>query len=168
MFKRIIVPLDGSELAASALNEAEDLARLTGAPLQLVRVVDFTMLESTGGYGMALSYIPTQELLEVEHERAEEYLETVAADLRRFGFTVSTAVYRGRVARVLTQVSSPGDVIVMASHGHGGLTRWFLGSVAEDVIRHATCPVLLLRATQQAAGESVATASVQTETAGTL
>ena len=150
MFKRIVVPLDGSELAASALIEARDLSRLTGATMNLVRVVDYTMLENTGAYGMALSYVPTQEILGTEHERAEEYLQTVASELRRFGFTVDTAVYRGRVARVLTQITSPGDVIVMASHGRGGLSRWFLGSVAEDVIRHATCPVLLVRSTQHA------------------
>jgi len=146
MFERIVVPLDGSELAASALPEAQELARLTGAKIRLVRVVDYTMMENAGAVGMALDYASSEDVLGLEHQHAVAYLQTIASQLQSTGLPVETDVYRGRVARVLAETSEPGDIIVMTSHGRGGLSRWFLGSVAEDLIRHANVPVLLVRA----------------------
>ena len=155
MFKQIIIPLDGSPLAETALHQAQELARMADASIQLVRVVDFTSLENAGPVGLALAYVPHDDVLDVEHEEAQRYLESVAAELRGDGFAVSTAVYRGRASRVLSQVVGADDVIVMASHGRGGLTRWFLGSVAEDLLRHARAPVMLVRAGQLPARESL-------------
>ena len=155
MFKQIIVPLDGSPLAESALPQARELARLAGSRILQVRIVDFTSLENAGAAGMALEYVPKDDVLDVEQEEAETYLESIAAGLRAEGLTTSSEVYRGPVSRVLSQVASADDVIVMASHGRGGLTRWFLGSVAEDLIRQAKAPVLLVRAGQFPAKESL-------------
>jgi nucleotide-binding universal stress UspA family protein len=158
MFTRIVVPLDGSKLAESALPQATDLARLCGAELRLVRVVDFMTLEKTGAYGLALEYAPPQDVFDVEMEEADSYLREVAATLRTSGFTVTTEILRGRVAQVLADIGQPGDLVVMASHGRGGLSRWFLGSVAEDLVRRSTVPVMLIRAQQppkQAEPESI-------------
>lgn len=162
MYERIIVPLDGSELAASALVDAKELARLAGAELHLVRVVDYTMLDTAGAFGLAIDYVPTQDLLGIEHGKAEEYLTSVAEALRAEGLSVNTAVHQGRVARVLTQLTKPGDVVVMASHGRGGLSRWFLGSVAEDVVRHSKAPVLLVRARTEEMSDAAEAASTAT------
>jgi nucleotide-binding universal stress UspA family protein len=148
MFTRIIVPLDGSVLAESALPKAAELTRLTGAELTLVRVIDFMTLEKSGAYGLALEYAPPREIFDVEMEEADSYLRDVSAKLRASGFAVSTEILRGRVARVLADFGQPGDVVVMASHGRGGLSRWFLGSVAEDLVRRSTVPVMLIRAQQ--------------------
>lgn len=145
MFTRIVVPLDGSPLAETALEEAAQLARLSNAEIRLVRVIDFTMTEKHGAFGLALEYAP-QQFFDVELEEAQGYLRETADRLRGVGLTVSSEVTRGRVAQVLANYCQPGDVVVMASHGRGGLSRWFLGSVAEDLVRKSTVPVMLVRA----------------------
>ena len=146
MFERIVVPLDGSALAENALPAAEELARLTGAPIHLVRVVDLTRLERYGAYGLALEYAGFEAVAEEERTVAREYLEREAAGLTGRGRAVTTEVADGLTPRVLVGLTKPGDVIVMASHGRTGMARWFLGSVAEEVVRHSAVPVMLVRA----------------------
>src|SRR5262245_18161021 len=136
MYRRIVVPLDGSELAEAALPQAIDLARITGAPVHLLRVVDFTRLEQYGPYALALEYSGVSPVLADEHALALEYVSVVRLRLYRMGLYATTEVREGRVAREVAAALQPGDVVVMASHGRGGLSRWLLGSVAEDVLRH--------------------------------
>jgi nucleotide-binding universal stress UspA family protein len=162
MYRRIVVPLDGSKLAEAALPQAIDLARLTGAPVHLLRVVDFTRLERYGPYALALEYSSAEPVLADEHLEAKAYLQEIQARLDGAGLLVDSEIRQGRVAREVVAAVKPGDVVVMGSHGRGGLSRWLLGSVAEDVLRHASVPVLLVRAEPEtaAANGKVATAGV--------
>jgi nucleotide-binding universal stress UspA family protein len=146
MYARIVVPLDGSELAEVALPHAEDLARTLQVPLHLVRVVDFTRLEQYGPYGLAIEYAGMQEVLETENRTAREYLQQVEQRLSAGGLRVTSEFRQGSAARELVAVAQSDDLIVMATHGRSGVTRWFLGSVAEDVVRRAAAPVLIVRA----------------------
>ena len=152
-----MVPVDGSELAERALPQAEELARLAGAPLHLVRVIDLARLERYGAYGLALEYADSQQVSAVEETEAGQYLDRIAGEVNGRGRTVTTEVRRGGVARELTALARPGDVIVMATHGRGGMVRWFLGSVAEEVVRRSPVPVLLVRALPQTAAGEVQT-----------
>lgn len=147
MYRRIVVPLDGSKLAEQALPQAEELSRLTGAPIHLVWVVDYTRLERYGPYALALEYASVEPVVKEEVGVAREYLRGIEARLTTAGLSVESEVLQGRVARELIRATKPGDAIVMASHGRGGLSRWLLGSVAEDVLRHTTVPVLLVKTT---------------------
>ena len=146
MYARIVVPLDGSELAERALSQAEELARLAGAPLHLVRVVDFTRLERYGAYGLALEYAGLAQVLADESAAAQEYLARVEGELRERGVQATSEVRTGSAPRELVAVARPDDAIVMATHGRGGMARWFLGSVAEEVARRSPVPVMLVRA----------------------
>lgn len=146
MYRCIVVPLDGSDLAESALPQAIDLARLTGAPIHLLHVVDVTRLERYGPYVLALEYSGVEPVLADEQAEAKAYLQQVEARLSDAGLLVTSEIRPGRVAREVVAALRPGDLVVMASHGRGGLSRWLLGSVAEDVVRHATVPVLLVKA----------------------
>jgi len=146
MYRRIVVPLDGSKLAEESLPQAEELARLTGAPIHLIWVVDYTRLERYGPYALALEYSAAEPMLAEEIAIARSYLQGVEERLATTGVSVDSEVLQGRVAREIVAASKPGDVIVMASHGRGGLSRWLLGSVAEDVLRHTAVPVLLVKA----------------------
>jgi nucleotide-binding universal stress UspA family protein len=150
MYRRIVVPLDGSKLAEAALPQSIDLARLTGAPIHLLRVVDFRRLEQYGPYALALEYAADPVLTD-EHAIALDYVREVRSRLDSMGLYANTEVREGRVAREVVAVLKPGDVVVMASHGRGGLSRWLLGSVAEDVLRHASVPVLLVRSDPESA-----------------
>lgn len=146
MYKRIVVPLDGSSLAEQALDQAKELSENVGSPLHLVRVVDTYRTQSLPATGMALDYSMLAELAEEEIEDAKTYLEHKVKELGDEGFEVTGDVLHGPIARQIVAAADKDDVIVMSSHGRTGIKRWFLGSVAEEVMRHAECPVLLHRA----------------------
>ena len=139
MNTRILVPLDGSELAERAIPYAEALARPSGARLILVRVVHRFALPGTRG-ATQMEAIRT----------AEEYLEEVAARLRVRDLVVDTAAPTGDPAEWIVDEAGiyRADLIVMATHGRGGLARFVYGSVASAVLTRATTPVLLVRAWQ--------------------
>lgn len=145
MYTRIVVPLDGSELAERAIVEARRFSDAFKAPIHLVRAVDLTGYDYYGAYGLVTQPSGVSVILEAERGTAETYLSQVAYQLAESGYAVSTEVREGPVRRELQATLREGDLLVMASHGRGGLARWFLGSVAEDIVRHATVPVLIVR-----------------------
>lgn len=143
MYKQIVVPLDGSELAEEALKQAKNLAQSSGSPLKLVRVVDTYRSQSLPATGMAMDYALLSELAEEEIADAKQYLTNKVEEVKAEGIQVSGDVLHGPIARQICSVASEDDIIVMSSHGRTGIKRWFLGSVAEEVMRNAECPVLL-------------------------
>lgn len=143
MYDKIVVPLDGSDLADEALTEAKNLAKVSNTPIKLIRVVDTYRTQSLPATGMALDYSMLSELAEEEIEDAKTYLTAKVQELKDEGFNVSGDVLHGPIARQICSATGPNDIIVMSSHGRTGIKRWFLGSVAEEVMRHAGCPVLL-------------------------
>ena len=148
MYQRIIVPLDGSELAETALSEAQEMTRLTGAPIRLLRVIDPVQTQWYGTVAAAMDYAAVQAVIDSEKIEATTYLQAVAKRMSDAGIAVQTEMRQGQVTRAIVEAAQPGDMIVMASHGRSGISRWLLGSVAEDVLRHASVPVLLVRAAE--------------------
>jgi nucleotide-binding universal stress UspA family protein len=144
VYQRIVVPLDGSELAERALPDALQLAELAKAPLHLLRVVDVTRLEQYGAYGLALEYAGLAQVLADEEQQAQAYLDAQVRRLGAEGGRVTSELRRGFAPREIVAASQPGDLVVMASHGRGGISRWLLGSVAEEVVRHAAVPVTIV------------------------
>jgi nucleotide-binding universal stress UspA family protein len=150
----LLVPLDGSELAAEALHSAELLTEAFGARLTLLRVVQPVPYPLYGeGYG----YVPYDE--DAEIAEARRHLEDQAIRLSGDGARVETRVVVGEPARVIGEVAREKDVdvVVMATHGHGGLSRVILGSVATATLRHTTAPLLLVRPAAIQAAEPRAT-----------
>lgn len=145
MYTRIIVPLDGSKLAEGALPEAEKLAALTGAELVLLRVIDYSSRDRFADFGLLYEYEAMARALEEERELATAYLADVSKRIAADGFQVSAKLVDGIAAKAIVGLTEPGDVIVMATHGRTGMKRWFIGSIAEEVLRHSTVPVLLVR-----------------------
>jgi nucleotide-binding universal stress UspA family protein len=138
---RILVPLDGSALAESAVAKALEVAGGRAATLLLLRAADAHTLPGVD---------PTEAQVEVVRE-AEEYLAAVAARLEEQGIkSVETSVWYGPAAAAIVEASRlrKADLIVMSTHGRSGLGRLILGSVAESVLRGTTTPILLLRAPQ--------------------
>jgi nucleotide-binding universal stress UspA family protein len=146
MYQRIVVPLDGSDLAEQALATAEGLATSTGASIHLVRVVDFPSSSFAYVYGGMIESQAIATQLEDERELAGSYLQAVAQAIEERGITVTSEVRHGVAIQELVAAMKPGDLFVIASHGRSGVARWFLGSVAEEIMRRATVPVLLVRA----------------------
>ena len=138
----LLVPLDGSELATEALHSADLLTEAFGARLTLLRVVQPVPYPL---YGEGYAYVPYDEDAEVAE--AQRYLADQAARLAERSVGVTTDVTVGDPARVIGEVARERnvDVVVMATHGHGGLSRVILGSVATATLRHTTAPLLLVR-----------------------
>lgn len=147
MYQRILVPLDGSQLAEMVLPHAIAVAKATRAEVTLVTVVQ----RAPGGSGKA--YVET--LPEVVAERrtaanaeAMMYLERIQRGLKDQGVTAHCDTLEGDVAdSILGYAGSKGfDLIAMATHGRSGLDRFLMGSIAEKVVRGSLKPVLLIRA----------------------
>ena len=139
--RRIVVPLDGSELAEAALGPAQQIARYCHASLKLVRVVDYVLALSEGTlYLPDLAPIDGSVLTE-----ARRYLqmqrEAIAA-----GIPCDTALLRGQAFVALDEYlrTTDADLVVMTTHGRGGVRRLVLGSVADRMLR-AHHPMLLIR-----------------------
>ncbi|HVB23123.1 MAG TPA: universal stress protein [Ktedonobacteraceae bacterium] len=134
MFKRILVPLDGSALAESVLSVTAQVTSALQGILILFRA-----------YDVPPSDVPLP-VIEAQAEQAQTYLAGVARRPELAGLQVETQILGGAAAlNVLDAVQEyRADLLVMSSHGRSGFTRWALGSVAEYVIRHASIPVLVL------------------------
>jgi len=142
MYKKILVPLDGSEVARKALNEAERLAGFFGSEIILFEVVPFMPI-----YGSPELVTPLI-IDEKQKEMAEKYLASQAEELKKKGFGVTTMVKTGQqVAVEIIEFSkeSGADLIIMCTHGRSGISRWLLGSVTMKVLAHAETPILLIR-----------------------
>lgn len=145
MYDRIVVALDGSTLSERGLAAAEELARRLDVPLHLVRVADVTRLRF-GANEAAAAYATLGQEMNDEEREAGTYLEATRQRLAERGITATGEVRSGFAARELVEVARPTDLLVVATHGRSGPARWLLGSVAEEVVRRAAAPVLLVRA----------------------
>jgi nucleotide-binding universal stress UspA family protein len=145
----VLVPLDGSQLAEQALPVGAGRARRTGATLHLVSVHEpIPLVAMPPDYPM-----PLQELEAEAHEDRVRYLESLAAAARASLSTpVVASVVTGSPAAALCEYvdSHPVDLVVMTTHGRGGLSRLWLGSVADRMLRRVTTPVLLLHPDESA------------------
>ncbi len=141
---RLVVPLDGSEAAEMALPEAARMTQALGVPVKLVHVVDPERRGARSPFAPRDARSAQQAQAD-QVERAEWYLKRQAARLAAAGVTVSTAVETGGPVTVLLGELRANDVLVMTTLGLGGLQRWWIGSVADKLIREANCPVLVIR-----------------------
>ena len=146
MYQRILVPIDGSTTGARGLEEAIKLGKLTGAQLRLVHVVDELSFAMSAGYG--LTY--TGDVLNVLREAGAEILGKAINHAKAAGLEADSVLndsFAGRVCDlVLAEAKAWGaDLIVLGTHGRRGVGRMFMGSDAENIVRGATTPVLLVR-----------------------
>jgi nucleotide-binding universal stress UspA family protein len=145
--RRLLVPLDGSRRASGVLPVAAELGRRLMVPVALVTVIDPTRaVPPTLAYEAAVTGGFPGEVLAGLQGDAQRVLEEATAELKT-PTGVAGFVKYGTVATCVAEMSAPGDVIVMATHG-GGHEGWPLGSVAGMLVRAAPVPVLLVRTAQ--------------------
>jgi nucleotide-binding universal stress UspA family protein len=151
---RVLIPLDGSQLAEQILEPATALAAATHAELTLLRVVqqwmtdsDFPNSRSVSGFSPG--FLEQLEVIDrEERKRAEGYLDQLAERLRARSLTVQTRVVshvRPAIAILDDASAHSVDLVALATHGRGGLKRLLVGSVADKVLRAAATPVLVYR-----------------------
>jgi nucleotide-binding universal stress UspA family protein len=137
MFNKILVPLDGSEIAASILPQVAELARKLQAELILIHV--------SPGEKSAMA-TPSGSTAVAVHQTCQAYLNMLGKDLQRQGLKVEVVCLTGNPAQEIIRYADEHqmDLITMATHGSGEVA-WLLGSIARKVVTHASKPVLLFR-----------------------
>ena len=148
MFKRILVPVDGSPTSNSGLKTAIRMARDEKAALVLLHVVDESVLALSGEYAGA-AYM--DRLIADMREGGRKIIGAAAATARKQGVTAKTVLVEsvgpGRVADVIAQQARKlrADAIVIGTHGRRGISRMVMGSDAEEVVRNSRVPVVLVK-----------------------
>lgn len=146
MYQRILVPVDGSSNSTQGLSEAIALAKLTGGRLRLVHVVDepFVALGSDG------ALCASGDLFQIVRDTAQRVLADATEAARHAGVSADDELldsFDGRVCDLVVKAAQDwsADLIVIGTHGRRGVGRLLLGSDAEQILRLAPVPVLLVR-----------------------
>ena len=146
MYQKVLVPVDGSATSELGLQEAMKLARLTGASVRLLHVVDVLSLAIAGAGTAGVA----GDMLAAVRASGRTILRRAEASVQAAQLTVDTVLHEntsGRVAEIIAdEVTSWGaDLVVLGTHGRRGVGRLILGSDAEQVLRLSSVPVLLVR-----------------------
>lgn len=145
MFSHILVAVDESPQAASALDLAIELAKTLSASITLLHVID------PGSVASAASDVGAASVMEIEIDELQaaghELLDATSAKVRAAGIAVDSTLRDGIPAATIVDTAkrTNSDLIVIGTHGRHGVARAFLGSCAEGVLRDSTVPVLVKR-----------------------
>ena len=144
LFYRIVVPTDFSDCAEDAWGLAQRLAAVSGAELVLVHVLVEAPLFSEGPFTMDR----VRKVYETARTWGQESLDTWMAEAQAKGLKARVALRTGVPYREIVDLVTDerADLVVIGTHGRGGIDRALLGSVADRVVRLAPCPVLTVRA----------------------
>ncbi len=149
MYKKIMVPLDGSKLAECVLPHIETVIKGGGSPDVIVmRAVEPISIP----YGREAAEITSLEQLKAfeTHNKveAEKYLKEIAARLGKAGINARAEVVYGKAGEALSDFATENrtDLVVIATHGRSGISRWAWGSIADRLVRSVCAPVLIVRA----------------------
>ncbi len=146
MYKMILVPLDGSELAECVLPHVEEMCRgEEERVIHLVRVVE-PFQPYVGDY--VINFTEVERIDRENRASAERYLEEVSKKLKCGKLMIQKKVLVGRVAEELADYAKEHDVdlIVIATHGRSGISRWVRGSIADRILHFSNVPILMIRA----------------------
>ncbi len=145
MYQRIVVPLDGSRWSESAIPRAAELARVHDAELVLLHVYQ----PRSGDYAGQWALAGQQQIADQAYEQMQEQLIALRNSLRQEGLRAREVIVRGgNPAQAIcdyVETEEGISLVVMSTHGRTGLARWLMGSVAQEVIKHARCPVMLVQ-----------------------
>lgn len=142
----ILLPLDGSKESEAAIPPVEELASKLKADVVLLHVIPPTyFVYSIPGETVEMPFTP--EDMQRSREKAEHYLETVAAAFKKRGVDVRSEVIVGTAAEEILSLAEeiPADMVAMSTHGRSGISRWAFGSITDKVLHAANTPVLLIR-----------------------
>lgn len=151
MYKKVLVPLDGSELAECVLPHVEVIANgCQIVDIVFVRALEpFQMPHSVPGRGeFAFSEKDLKRMTEQRKAAAEDYLNNIVNRLTFNGATLHSEVLYGQAAESIADYSKKNeiDLIIIATHGRSGVSRWVWGSVADKILRSSCVPVLMVKA----------------------
>lgn len=160
MYKRILVPVDGSETATKALISALQLARESGGQVRIVHMVEGLTPLAIDQYGAAWS----GDIIDVLKKGGEKILSDALDIARAAGVQADTEIFDSfgeRLAETVVDAAKrfDADLVVVGTHGRRGMGRLLLGSGAEQIVRLAPVPVLVVRSPAQKASDTPASAA---------
>jgi nucleotide-binding universal stress UspA family protein len=146
MFKNILVPLDGSPMADRILPHVAGIARISRAPVTLLRVLETDGLLSTAVDPLAWHLAKAE---------AQAHLNEAAEQLTHWGLTSNPVLLEGSAAqRVVEYAHKHGaDLLILSSHGQGGLSGWNVSGIAQKVIHHAGTSIMFVRSSDKSAAK---------------
>ncbi|MBN1376574.1 MAG: universal stress protein [Dehalococcoidia bacterium] len=141
-FKRILVPLDGSDTGEAALHDAESIALKTGASMVLLHVIPEPHMIEVRMLGSEFS-----DIVKAMHDAGEKYLAKVNKRLNEKGIDVTAKILSGDpAARIVDQARhEKADLLAISTHGRSGIARWVLGSVADKILHESKIPMWMVR-----------------------
>lgn len=147
--RSILLPTDFSACANQALSYAAYFARLHGAKIVCVHVIE-PIIPAVGYTGLAET-LPTPDLSEQLEDAAEREFPKIADCEEFHGLEVDEVIAHGDAAAEIVRLAAEReiDMIVISSHGRTGFGRIIFGSIAEEVVRHAPCPVLVVKSPEE-------------------
>jgi len=149
MLKKILVPLDGSQLAETALSHATELAQKFDASLLLVWVIQSQSARMMTEFGAVSFHLEDMKRFEEDmFTHATDYLKDIQTQLeaQQINVAFKTLIYHSVADGIVTIASDEAvDLIVKTTHGRSGPSRWFFGNVAMKVLQQSPCPVYLVR-----------------------
>ena len=145
MYSKVIVPLDGSEFSERSLPYARLIAGALSIPIELVEAFDVL----PPAVHTASTRLATERMHEAAQERSEDYLRRVRAELRGQGYVATATTLHGEPAQAIMRWvgDDPDALVIMSTHGRGGIARWALGSVADKALHLIPNAMLLIRGT---------------------
>lgn len=143
-YEKILVPVDGSELSKKAFKKALSLANNFGSKVEILHVNE-NLPSSWGIPGIEGIEISEEQIREEMEKSSEELVEEYTKISRDMGIETGSNIIDGDPANEIIEASRDYDLIVMGIHGKGGLFHLLIGGTAEKVVRHACCPVFLIR-----------------------
>jgi len=145
MFKKILVPLDGSDLAERVFPYVLDIAKTRSSMVEIAFIVEHYDMPFHGG--VVVDENSLKEIEQSARKGAEHYVKKIQKRLYSRGINVEAVVLEGKIADTLVDYAGNNgfDLIIMATHGRSGLARWVVGSVADRILHYSNVPVLLIR-----------------------
>lgn len=147
MYKHVLVPLDGSQLAECVLPHLRTIAvGCEVVKVTLVRVI--APLHIAGGLEARIPPEEREHIEKLSDENAKQYLEEVVSSLKEAGVAAEAVILHGEIVEQLVNYANNNDVdlMIVSTHGRSGISRWVWGSVTDRIL-HASCvPILMVRA----------------------
>jgi len=150
MYNKILVPVDGSELAECVLPHIENMVNDCGVKEIIFLRLAEPMAAAIAGGDYIIGEDESQALQNRHEKAAQNYLDQLISSLPYDKVILSSEVVKGKAAENIVDFAAHQevDLVIMATHGRSGVSRWVMGSVAERVIRWSCVPVLIVRPPQ--------------------
>ncbi len=147
MYKRILMPTDGSPTSQRALEQGLGLAKLMGAEVVFLHVVENPL---AAGYATPETLPYAAQLYQDLKDSAKEILENALAKAKEAGVKATATLIENRdPVQAITEASKDVDAVVMGTHGRSGFNRWMFGSVAEGALRRSEKPFLMVKGIEE-------------------